>query len=245
VGAETRGAFRISSGVNYVSRLSQEFEDLFRIGYEVDGIKDLFEYENDKLVKMFWAPMPSIVRDPYRKKIDDNYSNLLKIGFLGSARKNKGFDKIPRILNQLTDLKVDYHAFVQKPNFSWIESQLTIKYLEELQKHNVTFIEAASDKRIIDEYISQMDLLILPYSHEDYRLAGSGILFIASDFDVPVATYKNLGFAWDVENFNQGIVFESITDLCEKLISFNKNSFKPQIDAYNTERNLANTIFLF
>lgn len=245
VGAEVRGAFGVLNSTEVITSLSMSHQSKLRIGFETKAMEDLFVNSPKNLKEFYWAPMPSVVR--CKESTVGNLSAIkgLKLGFLGSARKNKGFEDIPRVLSALKEAEILFHAFIQKPIFYWPNSNKVMDIL--LQEHpgHVSFLEGSSKKELIDAHISQMDLLILPYNATDYQYAGSGILFIASDFKVPVATFHNLGFTWDIENFNQGIVFSTYQDLAKILKSFNPKIYNDWIYDYNISRNSANNSFLF
>ena len=167
----------------------------------------------------------------------------MHLGFLGTARPNKGIDKIPEILIALKNNKLDFIATVQEAKFPWPEYTETIKLLNKFPE-NVRLLSAAlSDSDFINEF-SSIDFLILPYSPEDYKIAGSGLLFTAADFKIPIFATKGVGFEWDILNFSLGCAFENTNQLVLQLKETLNNSQLFGFDRYNRARNLAISNFL-
>ena len=109
---------------------------------------------------------------------------------------------------------------------------------------SIRFVDSGISKDSLDQTISLVDLVVLPYKLENYQLAGSGILFLAADFKVPIAATKNLAFSWDIEVFNLGFLFEDANDFSSKIKSFLGNSFGLNLEHYNINRREANSKFL-
>jgi hypothetical protein len=90
-----------------------------------------------------------------------------------------------------------------------------------------------------------MDLVLLPYSVEAYKYAGSGILYLAADLIIPIFGHEELAFAWDIQKFGIGETYSDYTELAVKIKHFSKFNYMPKIIKYNLERNLANNLFIF
>jgi hypothetical protein len=72
---------------------------------------------------------------------------------------------------------------------------------------------------------------------EEYRFAGSGLLFHAADFGVPVISMFGVGFDWDIQEFSIGVLcntYEEIPGLLQKL---DRNQYRKSIIEYNLARN--------
>jgi len=243
-GAERRGIFGIKNSLEVLKVISDRYPKKINIGYEVNAYGTKLHESGIAEKNIFWAPMPYIFR------IDESTTGKLqldspvKLGFLGSARPNKGFDYIPSILDSLKNLQVDFLAFVQLPEFEWGEFKLTYHKLVKEHSESIRFIDSGISKDTLDQTISLVDLVVLPYKLENYQLAGSGILFLAADFKVPIAATKNLAFSWDIEVFNLGFLFEDAIDFSLKLKSFLGNSFDLNLEHYNMNRIDATSKFL-
>ena len=243
-GAERRGIFGFEKSLEVLKEISDRYPDKINIGYEVNayGVKLLDSEVIDK--NIFWAPMPYISR-----RVESTTKRLLvgapfKLGFLGSARPNKGFDYIPEILDSLKNLQVNFLAFIQLPKFEWVEFKLTYNRLIKDHPESIQFVDGGISKDLLDQTINNVDLVVLPYKLENYQMAGSGVLFLAADFKVPIAATKNLAFSWDIEVFELGFLFEDAIDFSSKLKSFLGNSVDLNLEQYNNNRINANLKFL-
>lgn len=211
----------------------------FRLGYETKVYGEVLRSSQIPEENLYWAPVSSL---PNRKTLKTP-SDRMHLGFLGTARPNKGIDKIPEILIALKNNKLDFIATVQEAKFPWPEYTETIKSLNKFPE-NVRLLSAAlSDSDFINEF-SSIDFLILPYSPEDYKIAGSGLLFTAADFKIPIFATKGVGFEWDILNFSLGCAFENTNQLVLQLKETLNNSQLFGFDRYNKARNLAISDFL-
>ena len=243
-GAERRGLFGFENSLEVLKSICEIYPEKINIGYEVNayGVKLLNSGVPEKNIS--WAPMPYISRGIESTTKKSQVSSPIKLGFLGSARPNKGFDYIPKILDALKNLQVNFLAFVQLPEFEWDEFKVTYNELIKNHKESILLISGGISKEELDQTISTVDLVVLPYKLENYQLAGSGILFLAADFKVPIAATKNLAFGWDIEVFNLGFLFEDAIDFSSKLKSFLVNSYDLNLEQYNSDRLNANLKFL-
>jgi len=243
-GAERRGIFGFENSLEVLKDISDSYPDKINIGYEVNayGVKLLDSGVIEK--NIFWAPMPYISRSLESNTKKFLVGSPIRLGFLGSARPNKGFDCIPEILDSLKNLQVNFLAFVQLPEFEWAEFKLTHDKLIKNHSESIKFIDGGISKDTLDQTINSVDLIVLPYKLENYQLAGSGILFLAADFKVPIAATKNLAFSWDIEVFKLGFLFEDAIDFGPRLKSFLGNSVDSNLEQYNSNRIHANLKFL-
>lgn len=188
--------------------------------------------------------MPHIFRRPKTYLDKELMHESITLGFLGSARPNKGFDDIPKILDSLKANNIIFTALIQLPKFEWPEFRQTYNKLQKNHLNVVKFINSSISKENLDRKISSVDLIVLPYRFHNYQLAGSGILFLAADYKVPVASTNNLAFCWDIERFKIGFTFEDESDFSFKLKYFSKSSLQSNFEHYNDSRNVANLKFL-
>jgi len=243
-GAERRGIFGFNNSLEILKSLSDKYPKKINIGYEVNAYGTKLQQSNITEECIYWAPMPYILRRTETNNKEIKKDSPFKIGFLGSARPNKGFDNIPRILDSLKNLNIDFLAFIQLPEFEWVEFKITYNRLIKDHNESIQFIDGGISKKILDQTVSLVDLIALPYKPNSYQLAGSGILFLAADFKVPVAATKNLAFSWDIDKFKLGFLFEDCEDFRLSFQTFLNNSFDINIEMYNSSRVEANLKFL-
>lgn len=244
-GAERRSVFGVPNSLELLKKLIHLYPSKIHLGFEVKALEAIMRSRGIPGKAIFWAPMPHVARS---KQVSTNKSAPavpeIRLGFLGSGRPNKGFDNIPGILDELKEKKVNFKAFVQLPKFKWSEFETTLSKLNERHSKAVIFLESGTSKLVLDQTIADMDLIVLPYRLENYKIAGSGILFLASDFGVPVAATKNLAFTWDIDQYQLGFSFIDAAEFGQRILSLKHSNYDSKINVYNEARNNANTKFL-
>ena len=104
--------------------------------------------------------------------MDESKKAILKIGFIGSARKNKGFDLIPKILEGLKKSRIEFKAVIQLANFEWDEYPHTYKSLLKYTDQ-IEFLDGGCSENHILDALNQINFLVMPYSFESYKKSGS------------------------------------------------------------------------
>ena len=235
--AENRGIYGIENLSSYFLNLQRLHpKTVLKVGWESHVIAQTLLESGIKSNDIYWAPMPTSM-ETTEKLID----SPLKIGFLGSARKNKGFELIPRILNILVGSNLVF--YIQLASQPWPEYSKTLLQIEN-QSQNIEFIKGGITHLELLQLIASVDVLIMPYSSLQYEKVGSGILYQGADHLVPSISFKQLGFSWDIEQFGIGATINELSELNEILNSKNVLTWRTNITKYNTERNVAVDRFL-
>jgi len=235
--AENRGIYGIGNLSSYFLNLQRRYPKIeFKVGWESNITAQTLLESGIKSNDIYWAPMPTSV-EATRKLID----SPLKIGFLGAARKNKGFELIPRILNILLGSNMVF--YIQLALQPWPEYSKTLLEIEK-QGQNIELIQGGIAHAELLQVIASMDVLVMPYSSLQYKKVGSGILYHGADLLVPSISFKQLGFSWDIEQFGIGATINELSELREILNSKNLLTWRTNITRYNTERNVAVDRFL-
>jgi glycosyltransferase involved in cell wall biosynthesis len=172
-----KDTFRVEEIENHLKALIRMYPSShISIGFEtIPHKKNLIDFGFEES-NLYWTPAPpetELVATKVAKK-------PLQIGFLGAARPNKGFAEIPRLIRSLVLSGVVFKAYVQQAVYPWPNY---IHALNELEGHpeHVSILAANLSETELDKILGEIDVLVLPYSPEDYKLAGSGLLFEASD----------------------------------------------------------------
>lgn len=241
IGSEKRGPFAVKDGLERLSNLCIRFPQKINIGYEVKILEQILLNYGLGEDNVFWAPIPCNLLAKFENS--PTYHEKVNLGFLGGARKNKGFEEIPDVINAIKSNNIKFKAYVQRPNFMWNGSQDVIRKLESMPAQEILILDAGLSRESLEKLICDMDILILPYD-SSYRESGSGLLYKASDLMIPIATNDYVAFAWDVSNFKIGMVYKDIEDLSSNLLSFSKSNYFKHIEHYNDQRNLVNLNFL-
>ena len=207
INSHSRGLLGVKDALTMFSKLiAEDKEQKFLIGYETDTVRKDFStlLPSNRLV---WAPIPPADQ---QVKSKDGFSCVL--GFIGSARKNKGFEDIPAILQILRGNNSDFSAIIQLANFEWPGFQKTYNLLKEFQG-NIKFLPGGCSEQELQDALKKLDFLVLPYKLDNYRLAGSGLMYQAADLRIPIFASAGVGFEWDLLEFGIGDVFRDYGQL--------------------------------
>lgn len=232
--AESRGVYGIKDLLQFINDLQKDYPHIeIKIGWESKVVLQELGEQGFTKNLLHWAPMPA------SQSSEEKFLQApVRIGFLGVARRNKGFDLIPKIIEQLmkTDISIKY--VIQLSADPWVGYEDTLKSILNMNVDTKLLNSRMTHDKLLYE-ISQVDLLIMPYSTEQYRRTGSGILYQGADFLVPSVTFKGLGFSWDIENFEIGATFENLNQLGSKINLDNVERWKQNCVLYNKFRNQA------
>jgi glycosyltransferase involved in cell wall biosynthesis len=236
IGAETRGVLGTKDLNSFISQIATGVSDL-RIGWEINSMKNRMIESGVQPEKLYWSPIPP-TSSPLLKLSNPKRMTL---GFLGSARRNKGFSSIPQILNLLRDLDICFQ--VQEANFEW---DGYLASMAELLRpgDRVNFVPGATSNEELNQAMSECSVLVLPYEVDSYRFAGSGIMYQAASIGIPIFCTEGVGFDWDVKNFGIGSTFRSPEELRSLVTNFDSLAYFQKIVEYNEARNLACSEFL-
>jgi len=212
----------------------------FKIGFEVEPYEEILVESGFAPEVIFWVPIPSNVNHtPTKFKSRDGVS----LGFLGGAKERKGFENIPELLGSLIGGRIRFNSYIQEAPFPWPEYAKALKALDLLDA-KIQFIDSKLSAEELELAILRCDLLVLPYDPGSYRLAGSGLLFQAADLGVPVLTTKGTGFSTEIVAYGIGGTYEGKEEFNAFIRTFNPDSFREKLNAYNKVRNSSSYEFL-
>jgi len=245
-----RVCFRLGSGykdnfkIDYIERRLQQLITEFpecdiALGYETITHKQSLLNHGLESDYLYWTPAP-----PSNKYIENKKDlRMFTLGFLGVARPNKGFVEIPELLKSLSSHDIAFKAIAQEAIYPWDEYKKAIQELGNFL-NILTILPANISEQELENVFKSIDILILPYNTENYKLAGSGLLFAAADLSIPTLTKKGVAFEWDINEYSLGFTYENLEDFVKKIkyLSTNKNNYG--FKSYNTDRNVAIRTFL-
>lgn len=239
IGVAFKDPLKINSAEIFYKKLIETYPKCdIKIGYETEVYKNILLKSGVQSNKIFWAPVPS------RKRIRViSPVSRLSLGFLGTARPNKGFDDIPNLIDALIDNKIEFIAKIQKAVFPWPDYFETLEKLYEF-KDNVTIISENISQKTLEKLLATTDILILPYNTNDYRIAGSGLLFMAADYKIPTLAKKGVAFEWDINNYRLGKTYSTINDFVHQIQIISQHKIEFGFEEYNADRNRAILNFL-
>lgn len=89
----------------------------------------------------------------------------------GSARKDKGFEELPQIINSILDKVEDAVFYIQVADSPWAAYQKTLIDLKAISQ--VHLLPAHISKEEMSSFIGGCDVLLLPYAPEEFSIRGS------------------------------------------------------------------------
>ena len=242
LGGENRGPFFFNDENQMLQKINQEFSELY-LGCETLPYIDFLKNRTEDRISVVWSPVPTS-QGKTKVKIKVQDKSKIKLGFLGSARPNKGFHQIPGLLDALSKQKIKFEATIQLAVFPWDDYITTLKILETSFHSSVKYLNSNLSQEELEDSFNDIDILVLPYTLEYYDKAGSGLLFSAADRNIPIIATAKLAFEWDLKNFNIGGTYENLdefTNLVRLYAFYSDGAF---FNTYNNARNHAVKKFL-
>jgi hypothetical protein len=204
------------------------------IGCETHNLINYLATRNRIFQNAIWLPLPSNSR-PAKQTSSSIY------GFLGGAKKRKGFEEIPRWVSKISEIDKNSHFIIQQSPFSWPGYSETIAKLKNLD--NVELLPPIISNKEFFLQIERCSFIMAPYDPDSYKLVGSSLFYYAADLLIPTITYTGLGFSYDLSEYGCGIVVKNLDDSLN-LAEVNKRKFQIGLESYNNFRNIQNESFL-
>ena len=240
--AETRGMFSVPNLSAFVENLILRWPGLdVRIGYEVERVGEKLRMSSKTNTRILWSPIPSS-KEMISRKLQKS-GPTKKIGFLGAARRLKGFEHLPRIIRETISSGSSFEFYVQLAAEEWEGYREILNDILEIGAQ-ITFLEGGCSDELLLKTISELDCLVLPYFVDEYKFAGSGLLFHAADFGVPVISMHGVGFDWDIKHFSVGVLCYSFKEISHQIRDLDDKDYKNSITKYNFTRNEITTKLL-
>ncbi len=160
--------------------------------------------------------------------LNSNFKRKLKrknlvIGYLGNARRSKGFHHLPKIIELLEEKKYFFNYLIQ---FSNITNDLidVKKKLYKIAKTNkrLKIIEKYSSNQ---EFISHLKKInIMPILHEanEINLVTSGTLYSCIPYQIPFIVPTGVKFLKNINKYKSFEEAKNINEIVEKIILISK-----------------------
>ena len=140
----------------------------------------------------------------------------LALGYMGDARRSKGFFLLPEVIRRLPSCKTDDLRFViQCPPAASGHDDGTpapgYAELEDLASESggkVNLIPERLSEEDYAELIGYLDVVLIPYCHQDYATATSGIFAEALALSKPVVVPKGTWMADELRRSGGGVEFK-------------------------------------
>jgi hypothetical protein len=147
--------------------------------------------------------------------------------------------------NRIIPSGLNFLSIVQTTNFPWEGYTETIGELKNDLKDYCLLLPPILSLDDLKKYIKELSIMILPYNSESYSINASGILYHASDYHVPILTFKNVGFEFEILEYNLGYLFSEISEIPELLKRVNISEDDFGFERYNLSRIEANKVFFY
>ena len=178
----------------------------FRFYTESKGLQAYFERCAGEQFPLLFNPLPvtsnSVLSELLPKEGSDESKDTIVVGYLGEARLEKGFQKLPFVVEYLLSdaavaKRLRFRIQVSMAPQNQLPEAIAAKQsLIQLAKRfpAIELMEYLSD----DEYVkalSSLDLLLLPYDLSQYTIRGSGVATEAIAANVPMVVARGLDLA--------------------------------------------------
>ena len=229
---------QINKKINYGNRLDKKYDNLLKETlYKINKFTAISKNIYLDLIKIGVKKnkiffIPNGVPSKKFKKLKVKNKNSKKIHLITVARyaeKKKGFDLIPKILNILIKLKINFQwTIIGKDTSKIFTHELVKKYEKKFKIFQNIFISDENffpSKKIVQKYF-ESDLYI-----NLSRIESFGITFVeALSANLPVLTFDTKGANEIIINNYNGFIVKNSNKLhfCKKILqlSKNKNYFK-------------------
>jgi glycosyltransferase involved in cell wall biosynthesis len=148
-------------------------------------------------------------------------NEIFTFSFPGSARMDKGFDRILRILNEIdkSHPSLDYRVYLQSLPSSEVIHHYNIQ--RELFKHpRVRVYPATVSQEELRNYIQESHVLVLPYCSRIYEERSSAMMAEAACYGRQVVASSSCGFSQQIEDLGIGITCDNEAEMGKAIAKY-------------------------
>tara|TARA_B110000977_G_scaffold9257_1_gene12348 strand:- start:2078 stop:3313 length:1236 start_codon:yes stop_codon:yes gene_type:complete len=154
-----------------------------------------------------------------------NYkSKNYTIGFIGDARKSRGFDLLIRLIEKLEKNKSKFNYIVQ---FSKIDADMIKmkKKLYEMSKktNRLKIVEKYCDYREFRQILNKIDIMPIMHKAKEINRVTSGTMYSCLINEIPMVIPNGVTFMTKLLRFRSFEFAKNIDDFQKKLIKISKN----------------------
>jgi glycosyltransferase involved in cell wall biosynthesis len=138
--------------------------------------------------------------------------------FPGSARRDKGFDRIANILHKIEEInpELEYRAICQLPSAD--ELGLYLAAAAELGRNpRVLFFPDTVSSETIAAIYRVADVVVLPYDPVVYQMRSSAVMSEALAFKKNIVASRNCGFSRELQSLADGYLAMTDHDFAGKI----------------------------
>jgi len=220
-------------GLEILENLMKKYPNII-LGCETKNLINNLITRSRIFQKAIWIPLPSNTK-PTKQTSTSIY------GFLGGAKKRKGFEEIPFWVRKITNMDNNSHFLIQQSPFSWPGYLETIAVLKSFR--NTELLASVLSHKEFFFQLERCSFIVAPYDPDSYQLVGSSLFYYAADLLIPTITYAGVGFSYDITEFDCGLVIKNLDENLN-LGEINKSKLQAGLVNYNIFRNKQNMSFL-
>ncbi len=156
------------------------------------------------------------------------YSRKLKkknhtIGYLGDARKARGFHLLPQIIDELFKKDKSFNFLIQ---FSKITEDLhNIRdelYIRSKKNKKIRIIEKYVDYKQFTNYLKEIDIMPILHESEEINKITSGTMYTCIPYEIPMIVPKGTTFMKKVLNHKSYEKAHNVKDFTNKILKISK-----------------------
>ncbi len=188
----------------------------FFIYSEVSNIKDMIEK------KLLYNV--DITTGVYSFNVKNKKNSNFFIGFLGDSRVDKGFNKIPTFLENISNNK-NFNFIIQLSKKVFPETEYSRNKILKMAKTNSRILikEGYLDFYEFRKLLQTIDIMPIIYNPGQMNFAGSNIFFRCIANEIPMIVPKNINNIKKFLTFNSFLESESIDDYINQCIKISNN----------------------
>jgi glycosyltransferase involved in cell wall biosynthesis len=203
-----------------LGRLYRQLNSRFIVCTDSDALTDDYASVYRHPILTLPIPLNPALYEPHpdpTRSISSSYgltaSARLRIGYLGEARSPKGFHLLPSLVRQVLSSGDGARVAIQCPQSSaGGESALDghVSDLAQLAKEHPERVALIRERLSTEDYCDlarNLDVILIPYVHEHYRDATSGIFAEAVALGKPVVVPSDTWMSRELERAGSGVVF--------------------------------------
>jgi glycosyltransferase involved in cell wall biosynthesis len=135
----------------------------------------------------------------------------IRIGYVGEARSNKGFDLLPRLLARakkaglMESLELHVHAYCSNPGAPFYRRTLSGL------RHPAAFLYFdPMDEQEYSDFLARLDVVVLPYTIDNYHSQTSGVFAEAMASGKIVVVPKGTWLSTQLRRYGGGVAFNPV-----------------------------------
>ncbi len=144
------------------------------------------------------------------------------IGYVGDARRARGFQHLPKIIK-----KLENHSFKFLIQFSKVADDLveTKKELYQMSRKNknIHIIEKYSDYKDFTNHLKKIDIMPILHSSREINKITSGTMYTCIPYEIPLITPSGTTFMSKILKFKSFEKAKSLDDFYLKILKVSQN----------------------